>query len=41
VAKQFLGVLRRDAGVGVVQAVVEGHDRRVDGFEKDLLVGRR
>jgi hypothetical protein len=40
VAERLLWIPRRDAGVGVVQAVVEGHDGRVDGFGKDLLVGR-
>jgi hypothetical protein len=34
-------VLRRDAGVSVVQAIVEGHDERVGGLVKDLLLGRR
>jgi hypothetical protein len=41
VAKRLLLVPRRDAGVSVVQAIVEGYDGRVGGLAKDLLVGRR
>jgi hypothetical protein len=40
-ANRILWVPRRDAGVGVVQAIVEGHVGRVDRLLKDLLVGRR
>jgi hypothetical protein len=36
VAKRILWVTWRDAGVGVVQAIVEGHDGRVGGLVKDL-----
>jgi len=41
VTELLLWVSRRDAGVGVVQVVVEGHDGQVGGLAKNLLVGRR
>jgi hypothetical protein len=41
VEKRVLWVPRRDAGGSVVQAIVEGHDGRVGGLVKDLLVACR
>jgi len=41
VVERILWVPLRDAGVAVVQAVVEGHGRRVGGFVAPLaIVGR-
>jgi len=41
VVERILWVPRRDAGVAVVQAVVEGHGRRVGGFVATLAITGR